>query len=78
MTIHKRIEFKGEVVECLSNAKFKVLLVNKVHVVATISGKIRRNNIRILVGDQVLVELSPYDLKKGRIVYRARKNKKNN
>lgn len=64
------IEFKGEVSEILPSTTFKVKLENGHEVLAHISGKMRINNIRIMPGDRVLVELSPYDLNKGRIVYR--------
>ena len=64
------IEVVGTVVETLPNAMFKVELENKHVVLAHISGKMRKNFIRILPGDKILVELSPYDLTRGRIVYR--------
>jgi translation initiation factor IF-1 len=64
------IEVVGTVVETLPNAMFKVELENKHLVLAHISGKMRKNFIRILPGDKILVELSPYDLSRGRIVYR--------
>lgn len=64
------IEVEGKVVEPLPNAMFQVELDNGHKVLATISGKIRLNFIRILPGDKVLVELSPYDLTRGRITYR--------
>ena len=67
---NQNVEMEGEVVQLLSNGKFKVRLTNGYFVVAHISGKIRKNFIRIILGDQVLVQLSPYDLKKGRIVRR--------
>jgi translation initiation factor IF-1 len=66
------IEMDGRVIESLPNAMFRVELVNGVCVLAHLSGKIRRHSIRILLGDQVTVELSPYDLTKGRITYRLR------
>ena len=67
-----QIEMQGKVVETLPNTMFRVELEN-VHVVtAHISGKMRKNYIRILTGDAVTVELTPYDLSKGRITYRAR------
>ncbi len=69
------IEMEGIVTQCLSNAMFKVKLENGFHVLAHISGKIRRNYIRILLGDRITVELSPYDLTRGRIVYRLRQSK---
>ncbi len=64
------IEMQAVVLETLPNATFKVELENKHQVLAHISGKMRKNFIRILPGDRVLVELSPYDLNRGRIVYR--------
>ncbi len=64
------LEVEGTVVEPLPNAMFKVELKNGVKVLAHVSGKIRMNFIRILAGDRVLVELSPYDLTRGRITYR--------
>ena len=64
------IEVEGTVVETLPNAMFKVELENGHQVLATVSGKIRMHYIRILPGDKVMVELSPYDLNRGRITYR--------
>jgi len=64
------IEVVGTVVETLPNAMFRVELENKHMVLAHISGKMRKNFIRILPGDKILVELSPYDLTRGRIIYR--------
>jgi len=64
------IEVMGTVIEPLPNAMFRVELDNKHPVLAHISGKMRKNFIRILAGDRVAVELSPYDLTRGRIVYR--------
>lgn len=64
------IEVEGTVVEPLPNAMFRVELQNGHKVLAHVSGKIRMNFIRILAGDRVMVELSPYDLSRGRIVYR--------
>ncbi|MEJ7653413.1 MAG: translation initiation factor IF-1 [Chloroflexia bacterium] len=66
------IEVEGKVLEPLPNAMFKVQLENGHEVLAHISGKIRLNFIRILPGDRVLIELSPYDLTRGRITYRYR------
>ena len=66
------IEFEGEVVDTLRNTTFKVKLENGHIVMAHISGKMRKNYIRILTGDKVKVEMTPYDLTKGRITYRAR------
>ena len=64
------IEVIGTVVETLPNAMFRVELENKHLVLAHVSGKMRKNFIRILPGDKILVELSPYDLTRGRIIYR--------
>ena len=64
------IQVDATVVEPLPNAMFRVELENGHRVLAHVSGKIRKNFIRILVGDRVKVELSPYDLERGRIVYR--------
>ena len=64
------IEVEGTVIEALPNATFKVKLANEHEVLAYISGKFRMFFIRVLRGDKVLVELSPYDLKRGRITYR--------
>jgi translation initiation factor IF-1 len=64
------IEVEGKVLESLPNAMFQVELTNGHKVLAHVSGKIRMNFIRILPGDRVTVELSPYDLSRGRIVYR--------
>ena len=66
------IEFEGEVVDTLPNTTFKVKLENGHTVMAHISGKMRKNYIRILTGDKVKVEMTPYDLSKGRITYRGR------
>ena len=64
------IEVEGTVIESLPNANFRVELANGHKVLAHISGKMRRHYIRILPADKVLVELSPYDLTRGRITYR--------
>ena len=66
------IEQDGSIIEALSNAMFRVELENGHIVTAHISGKMRKNYIRILTGDKVTVEMTPYDLSKGRIVFRAR------
>ncbi|MFJ8623537.1 translation initiation factor IF-1 [Kitasatospora sp. NPDC093550] len=66
------IEVEGTVTECLRNATFRVELPNGHVVLAHISGKVRKNHIKILPHDRVLVELSPYDLTRGRIRYRYR------
>lgn len=64
------IEVTGVVLESLPNAMFRVEIDSKHQVLAHVSGKMRKNFIRILTGDKVLVELSPYDLTRGRITYR--------
>ena len=66
------IQVEGTVVECLRNATFRVELENGHKVLAHISGKIRKNYIKILPFDRVLVELTPYDLDRGRILFRYR------
>jgi len=66
------IQVEGTVIEPLPNAMFQVQLANGHKVLAHISGKMRMNYIRILPGDKVTVELSPYDLTRGRITYRAK------
>lgn len=71
------IEMEGVVVETLPNAMFRVCLNNGCQVLGYISGKLRQNSIRILLGDRVRVELSPYDLTKGRIAYRVRSRQDN-
>ena len=72
MPKEEAIEVKATVLEPLPNAMFKVELENKHQVLAHISGRMRKHFIRIVPGDKVHVELSPYDLTKGRIVYRER------
>ena len=70
MSKEELIEFEGTVVELLPNATFRVKLENDHEIIAHTAGKMRKNRIRVLVGDEVLVELTPYDLTKGRITYR--------
>jgi translation initiation factor IF-1 len=72
MTKKEAIEVEGTVIEALPNAMFRVELANGHEVLAHISGKIRMHYIRVLPGDKVLIELSPYDLKRGRITYRLK------
>jgi translation initiation factor IF-1 len=72
MAKEEAIEVEGTVVEPLPNAMFRVELENGYQVLAHISGKMRMHYIRILPGDKVTVELSPYDLTRGRITYRAK------
>lgn len=66
------IKLSGVVDELLPNAMFRVMLENNHQIIATLAGKLRQNNIRILAGDQVEIEMSPYDLRRGRIVYRTK------
>ncbi|MBD5112822.1 MAG: translation initiation factor IF-1 [Ruminococcaceae bacterium] len=66
------LEVEGTILEALPDAKFKVELSNGHQILAHISGKLRMNYIRILPGDKVTVEMSPYDLTKGRITWRAK------
>ncbi len=70
MAKEEPIQMTGQVLEALPNAMFRVELENGHEIVCHVSGKIRMNYIRILPGDKVAVELSPYDLTKGRITYR--------
>jgi len=72
MSKEDMIELEGKVVEALPNATFKVELENGAIVTAHISGKLRMNYIKILPGDKVTLEMSPYDLTKGRITWRAK------
>jgi translation initiation factor IF-1 len=72
MAKEEAIEVEAVVVDTLPNAMFKVELDNEHQVLAHISGKMRKHFIRILPGDRVLVELSPYDLNRGRIIYRLK------
>lgn len=70
MSKEDTLKFKGTITDTFPGAKFKVRLETGHHLNCIISGKIRKNNIRILLGDEVEVELSPYDLNLGRITYR--------
>jgi len=70
----QRLEVTGTVVEALPNAMFRVELDTGQQVLAYLSGRMRRYYIKVLLGDRVKVELSPYDLEKGRIVYRYKKH----
>jgi translation initiation factor IF-1 len=72
MSKEDNLEFEGEVIETLRNTTFKVKLDNGHIIEAHISGKMRKHYIRILTGDKVKVEMSPYDLTKGRITFRGR------
>ena len=66
------IELDGTIVEALSNAMFRVVLENDHEITAHISGKMRMHYIKILPGDKVTIEMSPYDLTKGRIIWRSK------
>ena len=66
------IEFDGQVLELLPNAMFRVKLENDHMILAHTSGKMRKNRIRILVGDRVRVEMTPYDLTNGRVIFRSK------
>ena len=70
MPKERLIEFQGIVIELLPNAMFKVKLENNHEILAHSSGKMRKNRIRVLAGDKVTVEMTPYDLTKGRITFR--------
>lgn len=74
MSKEETFTLKGEIIECLPNATFKVRLENNHEILGIISGKIRKFNINILLGDHVDLELTPYDLSKGRIIYRHKSN----
>ena len=65
------IEFQGVVLELLPNAMFKVKLENGHHIVCVAAGKLRKNRIRVLTGDKVQIEMSGYDLTRGRIIFRG-------
>jgi translation initiation factor IF-1 len=66
------IEFEGKVIEVMRNAKFRVKLTNNHIITAYLSGKLYKNNIKVLEGDSVKVEVSPYDLTNGRITWRSK------
>ncbi len=70
----EKIEVEGTVIEALPNTQFKVELDNKHQVLAYLSGKMRKYYIRILLGDRVKVEMSAYDMNRGRIIYRHKNN----
>ncbi len=72
MAREETLQMEGQVVDLLPNMTFKVRLENGLEVLAHLCGKMRMRNIRVLVGDRVTLELSPYDLSKGRIVYRLK------
>lgn len=75
MAKEEHLEMNGKVIDTLPNTMFRVELENGHVVIAHISGKMRKNYIRILTGDIVTVEMTPYDLSKGRITYRSKDNK---
>lgn len=70
MAKEEMIEFQGVVKEILPNAMFRVTLENEHEILAHTSGRMRKNRIRVLAGDKVTVEMTPYDLTKGRIIFR--------
>ena len=70
MSKEEVLEYEGKVIELLPQANFKILLDNGHEIKAVISGKLRKNRIRILTGDRVKVAISPYDLTRGRVTYR--------
>ena len=72
MAKEEMLEFNGVVTELLPNAIFRVKLENNHEILAHSSGKLRKNRIRVLTGDKVLVEVTPYDLTKGRITFRLK------
>jgi translation initiation factor IF-1 len=72
MAVEQKVEFEGEVTEALPNLLFRVKLDNDHEVLAHLAGKMRRFRIRVNPGDRVRVEVSPYDLNRGRIVYRMK------
>lgn len=73
MTKEEIIEFKGKVLELLPNATFRIRLENNHEIIAYTSGKMRKNRIRVIIGDEVTVEMTPYDLTKGRVTHRHNK-----
>jgi len=78
MAKEETIQMQGEILETLPNATFRVKLENGHVVLGHISGKMRMHYIRILPGDKITVEMSPYDLTKGRIVYRGERRRRGN
>ena len=70
MAKEERVELEGSILEALPNAMFKVELENGHEVLAHTAGRMRKNRIRVLAGDEVLVQVTPYDLTKGRIIFR--------
>ena len=74
MAKEEKIEMMGNVIEALKGTKFRIKLENGHEIIGYISGKMRRYYIRLLLGDRVKVELSPYDLNRGRITFRYKRN----
>ena len=72
MTKEDLVEFNGTVLEVLSNAMYRVKLANGHEIIAYTAGRMKKNRIRVLAGDKVTVEITPYDLSKGRIVFREK------
>ncbi|MBL1422060.1 MAG: translation initiation factor IF-1 [Hyphomicrobiales bacterium] len=72
MAKEELLEFDGTIIELLPNATFKIELENGHMIIGHTAGKLRKNRIRVLAGDKVMVEMTPYDLTKGRITYRHR------
>ena len=72
MAKEELLEMRGQVVELLPNAMFRVKLENGHEILGHTAGKMRKNRIRVLTGDEVLVEMTPYDLTKGRLIFRER------
>jgi translation initiation factor IF-1 len=72
MTKEHLVEFAGSVLEVLPNAMFKVRLENGHEIIAYTSGRMKKNRIRVLAGDKVTIEMTPYDLSKGRIIFREK------
>ncbi|MET3590469.1 MULTISPECIES: translation initiation factor IF-1 [Bartonella] len=70
MSKEEVLEFSGVVTELLPNAMFRVKLENDHEIIAHTAGRMRKNRIRVLAGDKIMVEMTPYDLTKGRIIYR--------
>lgn len=74
MAKEELLEFRGVVIELLPKANFRVRLENNIEVIAYTSGKMRKNRIRVLLGDEVMVEMTPYDITKGRVIHRFKSN----
>ncbi|MEM1199962.1 MAG: translation initiation factor IF-1 [Pseudomonadota bacterium] len=70
MSKEELLEFEGTVVDVLPDSRFRVVLENEHEIVAYLAGRMKKNRIRTLVGDRVTIEMTPYDLDKGRIIYR--------